>query len=231
VQPPLERKHLMSQPFNIGFLLYPHLPQLDLAGPAQVLSNMPGAQLHLAWKKIEPVPTDAGFSLMPTCTLVSCPALDMLCIPGGPGQQQLMQDAAVLQWITAQGKQAKWVTSVCSGSLLLGAAGLLKGYRAASHWNYREYLHLFGAIADPARVVQDRNRITGGGVTAGIDFALSVVAVLHGEAEAKEIQLLLEYTPEPPFKNGRPEESDPLAVSRVKARLTRAVEILAEKSE
>ncbi|MDO8775131.1 MAG: DJ-1/PfpI family protein [Burkholderiaceae bacterium] len=217
----------MTQPFRIGFLLYPHVTQLDLTGPAQVLSAMSGAQLHFVWKSTAPVLSDASLTLLPTDTFASCPDLDMICVPGGPGQQMLMQDTEVLAWLARQGAQAKWVTSVCSGSLLLGAAGLLKGYRAASHWNYREHLPKFGATIDEARVSIDRNRITGGGVTAGIDFALQVVAAVRGEAEAKEIQLFIEYAPEPPFDCGRPETAGPELAQRVKRRLAAAVAQLA----
>jgi cyclohexyl-isocyanide hydratase len=213
----------MTAPFRIGFLLYPHVTQLDLTAPAQFLSAMSGAELHFVWKDLQPVHTDASFQIVPTDTFESCPDLDMICVPGGPGQPALMQDAQVLAWLARQGAQAKWVTSVCTGSLLLGAAGLLKGYRAASHWAYREHLPLFGATIDEGRVSQDRNRITGGGVTAGIDFALSVVAAVRGEAEAKEIQLFLEYAPQPPFDCGRPDKAGPELIKQVKQRLSAAV--------
>ena len=212
----------MTAPFRIGFLLYPHVTQLDLAGPAQFFSAMSDTALHLVWKDVRPVMTDAGFQIVPTDTFESCPDLDMVCVPGGPGQQVLMQDRQVLQWLVRQGAQAKWVTSVCTGSLLLGAAGLLKGYRAASHWAYRDHLTVFGATVDKARVARDRNRITGGGVTAGIDFGLEVVAAVRGEAQAKEIQLFLEYAPAPPFDFGDPDKAGPDLVDRVKKRLSAA---------
>ena len=214
----------MADTFKIGFLLYPQVTQLDLTGPAQVFASMPDAQLHFVWKSLQPVTSDSGLRLLPSDTLDSCPALDAICVPGGPGQQRLMQDPVVLAWLQQQGQSAAWITSVCSGSLLLGAAGLLNGYRAASHWNYREYLPLFGATIDTARVVRDRNRITGGGVTAGIDFALSVVAAVRGEEAAREIQLLLEYAPEPPFEAGRPEQAGEALVARVRQRLAASVE-------
>jgi cyclohexyl-isocyanide hydratase len=216
----------VASKLKIGFLLYPHLTQLDLTGPAQVFASADDVQVELVWKNLDPVKSDAQFSLLPTQTFDTCPDLDVLCVPGGPGQQQLMQDPEVLGWLKRQGKQAQWVTSVCSGSLLLGAAGLLAGYRAASHWNYRQYLTAFGAIPDDSRVVIDRNRITGGGVTAGIDFALRVIALLRGEDIAKEIQLLLEYAPDVPFNAGRPEEAGEELVQRVQARLGKAVESL-----
>lgn len=217
----------MTLPLNIGFLLYPRLTQLDLTGPAQVFAAASNCTLHFVWKNLQPVPSDAQLSLLPTHTFDTCPALDVVCVPGGPGQQRLMQDPAVLGWLKRQGEQAAWVTSVCTGSLLLGAAGLLNGYRAASHWNYRQYLALFGATIDDARVVRDRNRITGGGVTAGIDLALQVVGAIRGETEAREIQLLLEYAPEPPYEAGRPEQAGHDLVTRVQVRLAAAVEAFA----
>ena len=209
----------MPSPLKIGFLLYPYLTQLDLTGPAQVFAAATNTQLHFVWKNRSPVQSDAGIQLMPTDTFESCPALDVLCVPGRPGQGRWMQDAQVLGWLSAQGKNAAWVTSVCSGSLLLGAAGLLHGYRAASHWNYREFLKLFGSEADAARVVRDRNRITGGGVTAGIDLALTVLAEAMGEDEAKQVQLLLEYAPQPPFDCGRPELAGRAVTALVQERL------------
>jgi cyclohexyl-isocyanide hydratase len=214
----------MPQTLNIGFLLYPYVTQLDMNGPAQVFACLDNTKLHFVWKDMQPVMTDAQFQMLPTQSFESCPPLDVLCLPGGPGQAAAMQDAAVLGWLQQQGQQAAWLMSACSGSLLLGAAGLLQGYRAASHWNYREYLSLFDATADSARVVRDRNRLTGGGVTAGIDVALSLVAQLRSEQVARDIQLLIEYAPEPPFNAGRPEQADPESVARVKLMLQANVE-------
>jgi cyclohexyl-isocyanide hydratase len=207
---------------KIAFLLYPHVTQLDLTGPAQVFAAS-GAELFFVWKDLYPVPTDATLELMPNATFETCPLVDLLCVPGGPGQVRLMSDQLVLRWLAHQGRQAQWVTSVCSGSLLLGAAGLLKGYRAASHWNYREHLVAFGAIADDGRVVHDRNRVTGGGVTAGIDMALRVLALTAGDSEAQQVQLQLEYAPQPPFNCGRPELVDEALIAQVRARLAKQV--------
>ena len=213
----------MAQPFHIGMLLYPHLTQLDLTGPAQVLSRAPGVKMHYVWKTLEPVPSDAGISLLPTDTFESCPQLDLICVPGGAGQTQLMTDQPTLDFLKRQGERAKYVTSVCTGSLLLGAAGLLNGYKSACHWMWREYLPAFGAIPVNARVVKDRNRMSGGGVTAGIDFALSVIAEIWGEEEAKLIQLYLEYNPQPPFNTGSPETAGPELTAKAKAQLQASI--------
>lgn len=199
----------MTSPFRIGFLLYPHVTQLDLTGPAQFLSRMTDTAVHVVWKDTAPVMTDAGFAIVPTDSFASCPDLDMVCVPGGGGQLAIMQDADVIGWLKRQGAQAQYVTSVCSGSLLLGAAGLVAGYRAGAHWAYRDKLTAFGATPVAERVVKDRDRITGGGVTAGIDFALAVIDEVRGPAEAKAIQLAYEYAPAPPFDSGTPESASP----------------------
>ena len=219
----------MSAELKIGFLLYPYMTALDWTGPAQALSLTAGHRLHFVSRTLDPVPSDAGYQVLPTHTYDSCPALDVVCVPGGPGQQALMADDDTLRWLRRQGERAQWVTSVCTGSLLLGAAGLLKGYRAAGHWAYREHLDLFGATPDPARVVRDRNRFTGGGITAGIDFALSLIGELHGAQEAEEVQLFMEYAPEPPFNSGRPELAGVQATRRVEARLAHDVQRVMER--
>jgi cyclohexyl-isocyanide hydratase len=206
----------MTKPFHVGFLLYPGLTQLDLTGPAQVLSRPPGAVMHYVWKTRDPVPSDAGITIVPTDTFADCPQLDLLCVPGGVGQMPLMTDAETLSWLKRQGDGAQYVTSVCSGSLLLGAAGLITGYKSACHWMWRDNLALFGAEPVNARVVKDRNRISGGGVTAGIDFAFTVVAEIWGEQTAKVIQLFLEYNPQPPFNAGSPETAGPEIVALAK---------------
>ncbi len=211
----------MVMPFRIGFLLYPHVTQLDLTGPVQFLARMSGAEIHLVWKDTNPVMTDAGFAIMPTDSFETCPDLNMVCVPGGGGQMAMMADQAVLNWLKRQGTQARYVTSVCSGSLLLGAAGLMGGYRAGSHWAYRDKLPAFGAIPITERVVKDRNRITGGGVTAGIDFALAVIEEVRGAEEAKAIQLAYEYAPQPPFNSGTPETASPETLKAARAILQR----------
>ena len=214
----------MTQPIHIGFLIYPDVTQLDATGPAQVLSRVPGAIIHMIWKTLDPVATDAGFSILPTDTFESCPDLDVVCIPGGLGQMPLMNDAAVLDFLKRQGKQARYITSVCSGSLLWGAAGLLKGYKSACHWAFRDMLPAFGAEPVKQRIVHDRNRISGGGVTAGIDFGLALAAELAGEDIAKEIQLFIEYDPEPPFDAGSPEKAGPELEAKVRAQFASAAQ-------
>ena len=214
----------MATALNIGILLYPNVTQLDATGPAQVLSRVPGATLHMIWKTHDPVPTDAGFSIVPTTSFADCPQLDVICVPGGGGQVDVMVDAEALDFLRKQAAKARYVTSVCTGSLVLGAAGLLKGYKSACHWAWREMLGDFGAIPVAERVVRDRNRISGGGVTAGIDFGLTVAAELAGEEVAKSIQLVLEYDPHPPFDSGSPEKAGPERVQRLRERLVPMLE-------
>jgi len=207
----------MSKPVQIGFLIYPDVTQLDVTGPAQVLSSIPGAQIHMIWKDLNPVPTDVGFCIVPNTTFETCPPLDVICVPGGMGQVALMSDESVLAFLRKQGEQARYITSVCSGALLLGAAGLLQGYKSACHWAFRDMLPSFGAEPVAKRVVTDRNRISGGGVTAGIDFALTLAAELADEETAKAIQLRIEYDPLPPFDAGTPEKAGAELTERVRA--------------
>ena len=214
----------MATPVHIGFLIYPDVTQLDATGPAQILSLLPGAAIHFVWKTRGLVPTDAGFSIAPTDTCADCPTLDVLCVPGGPGQRAIMADPEILEFLERQGRQARYVTSVCSGSLLLGAAGLMRGYQAGAHWAFRHLLPAFGAHPVAERVVVDRNRITGGGVTAGIDFGLTLAAELFGEDAAREIQLLVEYNPAPPFDAGTPESAGPDLAARVRERLSESAD-------
>jgi cyclohexyl-isocyanide hydratase len=203
---------------QIGMLLYPGLTQLDLTGPFEVLHRVPDAQVHLVWKDTQPVRADSGLGLSPTTAFVDCPPLDIVFAPGGNGQAAVMADPEVLEFLRHHGRTAKYVTSVCTGALILGAAGLLDGYNAATHWAFVDLLPAFGARHAPGRVVVDRNRITGGGVTAGIDFALRLVAELCGERVAQAIQLGLEYDPAPPFASGHPDVADPALVAKLRAR-------------
>jgi cyclohexyl-isocyanide hydratase len=201
---------------QLGMLLYPGLTQLDLTGPYEVLTRLPEAQVHLIWKSTAPVHSDSGLGLLPTTTFADCPALDLLFIPGGGGQVAVMDDDAILAFVATQGVRARWVTSVCTGSLVLGAAGLLSGYRATTHWGFMPLLSLFGAEPVDERVVIDRNRITAGGVTAGIDFGLRVVAEVAGVALAQAIELALEYDPAPPFACGHPRKAPAELVQAVR---------------
>ncbi|TPW04400.1 MAG: ThiJ/PfpI domain-containing protein, partial [Alphaproteobacteria bacterium] len=166
--------------FQSGFVIFPNLTQLDFTGPLQVLHRLPGAQTHIVAKTLDPVPSDCGLSLLPTTTFADCPPLDLICIPGGFGVDQAMADAETIDFVKRQGARAKYVTSVCTGAFILGAAGLLNGKRATTHWAYRDFLPLVGATPEKARVVRDGNTFTGGGVTAGIDFALTVAAEIAG---------------------------------------------------
>jgi len=200
-------------PLKTAMLLYPGLTVLDLIGPQTVFAWF--ADIDLVWKTKDLVRSDTGILMQPSATFEDCPRdLDILFVPGGFGQDRLMTDPEVLKFLAERGASAKYVTSVCSGSLLLGAAGLLKGYKATSHWALRETLRGFGAEPVEARVVVDRNRITGGGVTAGIDFGLVLLAKLRGDDAAKLTQLAMEYDPEPPFDSGSPKAAGPAIVEQ-----------------
>lgn len=202
---------------NFGLLLFPKLTQLDLTGPLEVFSRMNGVETALIWKTREPVPSDRGMRILPTHTFDEARELDLIFVPGGPGQIDLMEDQETLNYLRLVGGQCQWITSVCTGSLVLAAAGLLTGYRATSHWSSIDQLGLFGAEPVAERVVRDRNRISGAGVTSGIDFALNIVADLLGEKAARSIQLQIEYDPEPPFKDGSPRSADPELVSEIRS--------------
>ncbi|WP_188053112.1 DJ-1/PfpI family protein [Sphingosinithalassobacter sp. CS137] len=203
-----------SPPLHIAFLLFPNVTQLDLTGPAQVLSRLGHVRLDLVARTLDPVPTDSQFALLPTARFEDIATTDILCVPGGAGTVAAMEDVETLAWLRRIGGEAHWVTSVCTGSLLLAAAGLLTGYRAACHWASRHQLAWFGAEPVAERVVFDRNRVTGGGVTAGIDFALALTAAIRGEAHARLVQLGLEYDPAPPFDSGSPDRADAATLER-----------------
>jgi len=208
-------------PFHIGLLLFPDITQLDMTGPYEVFIKFPEARVHLIWKHRGPVTAGGGMQISPTTTFADCPPLDLICVPGGPGMNALLNDAETLDFIRRQAKAARYVTSVCTGALVLGAAGLLEGKRAATHWMSREMLRAFGATPVAERVIVDGNMITGGGVTAGIDFALTVAAEAFGDEFAKSIQLGIEYDPHPPFDAGSPERAAPALVARVRTDATR----------
>ncbi|HVZ98680.1 MAG TPA: DJ-1/PfpI family protein [Caulobacterales bacterium] len=199
----------MAEPFKIVFILYPRLTQLDFTGPYEILSRLPGVEVIVASKEGGTLASETGLQFAGLTRLANISHADMICIPGGPGQTEAMQDMEFMSDVRRLGEGARYVTSVCTGSLILAAAGLLNGKRAACHWAYREMLGLFGAIPDAARVVRDGDAITGGGVTAGIDFGLTVAAELRGPAVAQTLQLMLEYAPAPPFDSGRPETAPP----------------------
>ena len=210
----MEQKH---PTLHIGFVLFPDLTQLDLTGPWEVLTRLPNAVCHLVAADLAPVRSaSGGLAILPDTTFDDCPQLDVLCLPGGPGHLRAMQDAALLDFLRAQAADCRFVAAVCTGAMVLAAAGLLDGYRATTHWLSRDRLAAFGARPEHARVVIDRDRVTGGGVTAGIDFALVLAARLADDAMARAIQLQIEYEPAPPFE-GSPERADPRVVAAVRA--------------
>lgn len=214
----------MADPFRIVFILYPKLTQLDFTGPYEVLARMPGAEAIIASKDGGELVTEMGLTFANLRKLADIDRADMIMVPGGPGQTAAMLDPDFMAEVKRLGASADYITSVCTGSLILAAAGLLNGKRAGSHWAYRDLLERFGAIPDDARVVRDGNCITGGGVTAGIDIALSIVADLRGADVAKMIQLSIEYAPAPPFNSGRPETAEPHTIAAVKKLFARFAE-------
>ena len=208
--------------FNIGFVIFPQLTQLDFTGPLQVLARLPESATHIVAKSPDAVPSDCGLSLVPTCTFASCPNLDLICVPGGSvGVADVLRDRATIEFVRRQASAAKYVTSVCTGAFVLGAAGLLRGRKATTHWAFTELLPLVGATHVRSRVVRDGNLITAGGVTSGIDFGLSVAAELAGELVAQSIQLGIEYDPAPPFDAGHPDRAPAAAKDRVSDRYER----------
>src|SRR5215204_433579 len=194
--------------FNVGFVIFPDLTQLDLTGPLEVLARLPQSATHVVAKSEAPVPSDCGLALLPTHTFATCPPLDLICVPGGrSGVVNAMGDRDTIEFVRRQAGAAKYVTSVCTGAFILGVAGLLQGRRATTHWAFTELLPLVGATHEKARIVKDGNVITAGGVTSGIDFGLSVVADISGEAVAQAVQLGIEYDPNPPFDSGHPDRA------------------------
>ncbi len=207
---------MSDRQITIVFPIFARVTQLDFTGPHQVLARLPGARVLLASVKGGAVSSDDGITFADTMALADIPVCDILCVPGGPGVNAVLEDAAYLQELRRLAHGANWITSVCTGSLALGAAGLLVGKRAACHWSARDYLPAFGAIPDSARVVRDGNVMTGGGVTAGIDFALTLVAAIAGDEIAQAIQLGIDYAPAPPFDAGTPEKATPAVLARVR---------------
>ncbi len=208
---------------HIGLLVFPKVQQLDLTGPYDVFASTPGVTVHLIWKDLEPLHSSTGLQLQPTQTFADCPPLDVLCIPGGQGIDPLLEDEQTLAFIREQARTVKYLTSVCTGALVLGAGGLLKGKRATTHWASHELLESFGAIAVHERVVRDGNLMTGGGVTAGIDFALTLVGELFGEVQAQTVQLQLEYAPAVPFNAGHPSTAPAEVLALARERLRQSI--------
>lgn len=206
---------------RIGMLLFPRLTQLDMTGPYEVLARLPDTAVELIARTRDPVTTDRGMQIVPTTTYAECPPLDIVMVPGGPGQQDLMEDEEALSFLRRQAAGAQYVTSVCTGSLVLAAAGLLQGKRATCHWAAIDNLALMGAVPVRERVVVDGNVVTGAGVASGIDFALRLAAILDGEQVAREIQLQIEYDPDPPFDSGSPKTAAPATVAALKVRLAK----------
>lgn len=210
---------MTDTPTTIVFLLFPGITQLDFTAPAQALCRMPGAILAGAAASRDPIATDSGFSIVPTHDFANAPQADILCIPGGHGVADALGDAATIDFIAQQAAGAQWVTSVCTGAFLLGRAGLLQGKRATTHWGYTQLLPLAGARHENARVVEDGNVVTSGGVTSGLDFALTLIARLKGDAVAQAIQLAIEYDPAPPFAGGHPDRAPDAVTAGLKMRV------------
>ncbi len=200
---------------QIGLLAFDDMLLLDLVGPWEVFSSVPWAQVHLVAPRAGPVRAAKGLRIEPTSTYADCPPLDVVCVPGGPGVAALMEDESTLAFLRRQAGGARVVSAVCTGSLVLGAAGLLRGRRATCHWLSLPLVAAFGATPVHDRIVEDGPLITGGGVTAGIDFGLHVVARLWGQAVAERVQLGLEYAPAPPFDSGSPLRAPRVRVDEV----------------
>ncbi len=209
---------MTKEKLTIAFILFPNVTQLDFTGPLQVLSRLPGANVHLVARTLAPITTDSVLTLNPTVTFDDCPPVDVLCVPGGFGVDDAIIDDELMAFVKREGARAKYVTSVCTGAFVLGAAGLLQGKRATTHWVYHGELEKVGATPVKERVVRDGNVFTGGGVTAGIDFAFTLAAEIAGEDYARALQLGLEYDPMPPFDEGSPDKAPPAAVDLVTKR-------------
>ena len=219
---------MTDEPLRIVFVLFDDLTALDFIGPWEVLTRLPGARVTVGSQKGGSIGARNGVFFNGTTRLAEVHRCDLICVPGGPGTAAAMADQNLLRELRRLAAEARYVTSVCTGSLVLGAAGLLKGKRAACHWASRQFLPQFGAIPDEGRVVRDGNIITGGGVTAGIDFALSLFAEIAGQEAAEFTQLALEYAPEPPFHAGSPAEAPPGLVERYREQTTKWTEMRAE---
>jgi len=209
--------HAVTPPYSIGFLLFPDLLQMDFTGPYGVLAAAPDAAIHLIWKETPPVRSSDRLLLTPTVSMRECPPLDVLCVPGGNGILPLLRDARTLEFLRQQAEGCRYVTSVCTGALVLGAAGLLIGRKATTHWQSHSLLEAFGAVPVRRRVARDGKLVTAAGVSAGIDMALTLAGLLWGDAVAQGIQLRMEYAPEPPYAAGAPESAPPELVAAQQA--------------
>jgi cyclohexyl-isocyanide hydratase len=207
--------------FNIGFVIFPNLTQLDFTGPLEVLHRLPECKIHIVAKSLDPVPSDCGLSLLPTTTFKDCCQLDLICIPGGGGVVGIMTDRETVDFVLKQAARARYITSVCTGAFVLGVAGLLKGRRATTHWAYTGLLALVGATYEKARIVKDGNVVTAGGVASGIDFAFHIAAEIVGEETAQAIQLSIEYDPAPLFTSGHPDLAPASITALVAPRYTK----------
>lgn len=203
---------------NVVFPLFAQVTQLDFTGPAQFLARLPGARIFVAAEKSQPISTDSGFCILPNASFDSCPQADVLCVPGGTGVAAALSHAPLVDFVRTQGARARWITSVCTGAFILGVAGFLVGRRATTHWAYTQLLQRVGAVHEDARVVIDGNVITAGGVTSGIDFALTLIAEIAGSETSQQLQLAHEYDPAPPFDCGRPDRSPEHLVTQLQAR-------------
>jgi cyclohexyl-isocyanide hydratase len=210
--------------FNIGFVIFPNLTQLDFTGPLQVLNRLPESKTHIIAKSLDPVPSDCGLSLLPTATFKDSCQLDLICVPGGGGVVGVMTDRETVDFVRKQAAGARYVTSVCTGAFVLGVAGLLKGRRATTHWAYTDLLTLVGATFERARIVKDGNVTTAGGVTSGIDFALHIAGEIAGKETAQAIPLSIEYDPAPPFTSGHPDRAPASVAALVAPRYAKARE-------
>ncbi len=211
-----------EKPFHVGLLIFPGMTQLDMTGPYEVLNRMPSAVVHLIAKTFEPQISEHGLPIQPTTTFETCPHLHLIVIPGGFGINELLLDEPTLDFVRRAAEKADYVGSVCTGALLLGAAGLLVGRRATTHWMSLAMLSQLGAIPVAERVVVDGWLVTGGGITAGIDFALEIVSEISGRQVAEEIQLAMEYEPAPPFDSGSPQKATPATVESLKAKWSKS---------
>ena len=201
---------------QIGMLVFPQMTSLDILGPFEVMARAPDCEVDLVWKDLQSIEGDTRLRIVPTQRFDTAPQYDVIVVPGGPGQTAMLEDKEFIAFLRTQGAEASLVTSICTGSLLLAAAGLLTGYKATCHWLSMDILALFDVQVVPERVVVDRNRITGAGVTSGLDFAFTVVAALRGKEAARALQLMLEYDPAPPFDSGHPRVAAAALVDKVR---------------